>query len=183
MSAGAESSGLVEHLRRGWWIGVVGVLVASGMLAGCGKGSPNTTETTAPTLSWSVLNQETKQRQEVQGDGTMTAGPNDKYFVVFKANDEGGVKTLSLGGAAVWSCSKGGIGQKKTADYVTQSQTFHPDSNGQVDQYVFLSRTVSTGWGCQSGYQFGGGSANLQGSASNYAGKQAQATLKIVRSG
>jgi hypothetical protein len=164
-------------------IGFASALTAVVLLAGCGSGEPNTTETTPPALSWSVTNKETKERQDVQGSGSVSAGPQDSFLVVFKANDSGGVKTMSLGGSATWSCSSGEVGQTGIEDYAGQKQTLHPDSKGEVDQYAFMLTNVSTGWVCQGGFDFGGGFAALQGSAGNYSGREATATLKIVRKG
>ena len=103
-------------------IGVMGGLAACALLASCGKGSPDTADTTPPALSWSALNLETKERQEFQGNGNVTAEPNERYFVVFKANDSGGVKAMSLGGEASWICTMGEVGQKMFATYAERAR-------------------------------------------------------------
>jgi hypothetical protein len=59
----------------------------------------------------------------------------------------------------------------------------HRPVGGEVDQYAFMLTNVSTSWVCQGGFNFAGGFAALQGSAGNYSGKVAKATLKIVRNG
>ncbi len=134
-------------------------------------------------LSWSVTNRETHERQDIKGSGSVNAGPEDSFLIVFKANDSGGVRTMSLGGSATWSCSSGNVGQTGIEDYAGQQQTLHPDSKGEVEQYAFMLTTVSTDWICQGGFSFGGGSASLLGRAGNYSGKEATATLNIVRKG
>jgi hypothetical protein len=153
------------------------------LVAGCGsKVTPNTSEKTPPTLTWSVLNTSTKQRTDYPATAKVTWTQGDTYFIVFKANDPGGIKSISLSGEADWQCTSSDLGQNKDALYAPQSMTFQPSGNGTVDTYEFLSVNEDPGgWDCGSGFSFANGSASFDGQAANFGGISAQATLSIVR--
>ena len=164
-----------------WSAGLVAIGAAVAF-PGCDSGPQSTTETTPPTLTWSVLNQENNERQDLPADGTVNAGPNDHYLITFKANDDGGVEKIAFDGEAQWRCDAGNVAQNKHALYKPQSNTLHPDSNGQVEHYAFLLTTISpNGWDCQSGFNFAGGEATLNGSATNYSNRTATGKLSIKR--
>lgn len=163
--------------------GLSAAVIVLALAAGCGStAEPNTSENTAPTLTWSVLNNNTHQRTDYPATATITWTQGDSYFIVFKANDPGGVKSISLSGGEDWQCVSGDLGQDKEGDFAPESLTFHPSSNGQVNTYEFLTTEENPGgWDCDDGFSFGGGAASFEGQASNFANRSAQGTLTIAR--
>jgi hypothetical protein len=174
------------HGRTGIRAAVLGAgAIALALTAGCGPMvKPQTSEKGAPTLTWTVLDTNTGQSTTYYtARATITWSQGDQYFIVFKANDPGGIKSISLGGGEEWQCVGNNVAQTSTADEATQSVTFSPSSNGLVGTYQFLPTSSDPGlWTCNSGFSFDGGSAAFEGKAANFANKSATATLTIVRS-
>ena len=152
-------------------------------LSGCGPAvKPNPSEKGAPSLTWTVLNTNTRQITNYPAKAEITWAPGDQYFILFKATDSGGIKSMSLGGGSEWTCVASGLEQTAIGDGAQQSATFPPSPTGLVGSYEFLTANEDPSlWGCESGFSFDGGSAAYNGKASNFANKTAQGTLVIVR--
>ena len=160
-------------------------MAAAGVcLTACNESTPSAVEQSGPVLTWSVLNQNTRESQTFPAQGHIKAGREDHFFIVFKANDAGGIKSMKLGGGADWTCESGQIGQNSVADFASQTRSFHPNSKGQVEDYEFMVQNLDvSGWTCQSGFSFVSGGATLDGSATNYSNKVSTAALTIERVG
>jgi hypothetical protein len=172
--------------RASRWVALTVAIAAVGAcLTGCSESAPSSAETSGPVLTWSVFNSHTRETHTYPAHAVIYAGSEDEGFsVVFKANDAGGVKSITLGGGSNWQCVNGDVASQKVGDGVQRTSNFHANSNGQVEDYEFMVASVNVAaWDCQSGYTFGGGTYGLDGSASNYSSKVSNATLKIGRSG
>jgi hypothetical protein len=147
--------------------------------AGCGKVVKPTSDSTPPTLVWNVLNLDTNVQADHPGSPTINAKRGERYRVILKANDTGGVKSIKInptvgGGEMSWGCktSAGGenLGQNKDALLGPMSQDLAPDSDGKVLTSIFLIYELDFAMECQAGWSFTSGTAKLTGQASNYFG-------------
>jgi hypothetical protein len=158
-------------------------VIALALTAGCGPMvKPQTSEKGAPALTWSVLDSNTRQSTTYPANATITWSEGDQYFIVFKANDPGGIKSIELGGGGGWECLSGNQPQDYFHSEPNQSVTFQP-SNGLVGTYQFLPTSSDPAqWGCPSGFLFIRGTESFVGEAANFANMPATGVLTIVRS-
>ena len=177
---------ILTKTRHVKWVARVPTIVAFAVcVTACNESAPSSVEQSGPVLTWSVVNQHTHESHTYPAHAVIYAGSEDEGFsVVFKANDPGGVKSITLGGGSDWQCKSGQVATSAVGDGVSHTSNFHPNSNGQVEDYEFVIENVNvSAWTCQSGYSFAGGAYGLDGSATNYSNKVSSATLKIARSG
>ena len=156
-------------LPRQHWIPGLALLT---LLAnpGCRRVPKPSSDSTPPTLRWSVFNNETRTTQEIAGSGTVNAKQGESFRVTLFADDPQGIHEITLGSSTSWSCSSGDVGQNHGPSLdATDKQTLQPDSGGNVLTSIFLIRNANLGpFECQSGFKFGGGSVQLFGTGENY---------------
>ena len=83
------------------------VLIATWVFTGCPTGPVQTTNPTPPNTSWSILDQTTRQSQNLVpagSVGTVFITPGDNYMVVFQATSPSGIKSTSLSGKGSVIC-------------------------------------------------------------------------------
>jgi hypothetical protein len=94
---------------------------------------------------------------------------------VLKANNPGGVKSISVGGEISWLCTGQvdgrNLGQNTNNLLAPISQDLAPNPDGTVLTSIFLIQEMDFNLDCQAGFHFTSGSATLSGQASNYYGK------------
>jgi hypothetical protein len=159
---------------------------------GCTRTPPNTTEVTAPTLTWNVYNFSDSTSQDFKGDTWFKAALGTKYRVTLKANDAGGIQQITLGSSREWDCAssdylkKGGqTDHTAPINDSTDTQNLVPDSQGNVLTDLVLIRgiTIAQGpgqpWTCAGGLDFDCGVTNLSGSSTNFANHKAHASLNM----
>jgi hypothetical protein len=140
------------------------------LVAGCSKVTKPTSDSTPPTLRWHIINKADNSTQDISGSGTIAAHMGDFYVVTFFAEDQQGIHKISLSSNVFWQCASGDTAQNHGPSLgVTNSQTLQPDSQGNVLTSIFLIENADiSGFDCQSGYTFNGGSLAFSGQGENY---------------
>jgi len=145
-------------------------------------------DSTPPALVWNVYNYETGAQADHPGSPTLNAKRGEHYRIILKAKDSGGVSSIKINptigsGEMAWTCKAppGGenVAQSKTATLTGMTQNLAPDSNGEVLTSIFLIFELDFSMGCQSGWNFSAGHAQLTGRASNYFGGTTTEVLKF----
>lgn len=150
-------------------------------LSNCKTKKP-TSDSTAPVVTWSVINNSTGKKQEIVGDGKIDAKPGDSFKVSCIAEDPEGIHEITLGGDVQWTCRSGNIASTSGPSLeTTDKQTLNPDSNGEVLTKIFLIRDVKLGpFQCQPGMTFTGARTTLRGTGENYFNGVTKAQLDFV---
>ncbi len=170
----------MNKLRRQFLL-VVSVLLLLLTSLGCEKVPMPTSDSTPPTLKWSVI-PESGPTQQITGSGTITALAGETYTVTLTAEDPQGIHEITLGSSTFWQCISGDIGQNHGPSLdASDVQTLQPDSDGNVLTSIFLIRDVNFGpFNCQSGYTLTGASVTLFGKGENYFGGITEGTLQFT---
>lgn len=157
------------------------VLATALSFSNCKTKKP-TSDSTPPTVKWSILHKPSNQQQEIVGNGAVNQKPDETLTITCIAVDPEGIHEIKLGGGGAFSCANGNIGQTTNIDQITDVQTLSPDSAGNVLTQIFLIRDVDlNAWKCQPGFTFSGGSLTLVGTGENYFNGKTTAQLKINR--
>lgn len=172
---------MLRPITRLWFLGLIVSLLAVCALTACTKTTPNTIETTAPTLTWKVLDRATNDTRTYTGNASVTVTQGTTYTVTLVAADDGGVHQITLGSSSEWTCQDGEVASTSGPSLdKTDVQNLNPDSNNQALTSIFLIRDASLGpYTCQSGYHLTGANETLYGTSTNYANHKAQATLTL----
>jgi len=152
------------------------------VLVACGSKVPMpTSDSTPPTLTWTVLNQTTKVSVNVSPGGSVHAKGTDSLFITLKAQDPEGVAYIELGGGYLKACvGSDGTGTNSQGLFASQSQTFGPDSNNQVSTLAFATKTVQADTTCSGGDQWNSTLVTLNGVARNFFSGKSRGTLSIT---
>jgi hypothetical protein len=169
----------MRQVSRRWWFSFLSIgLVLVGCLTACASNPPNTGETTPPTLTWKVLNEDTKTIQ------TFTATPGTQYSVTLLVDDPGGVRQLTFDSASAWTCTASDAQQQHgPSDDVTYMENFSPDSQGNVQThqfYVVLFTPDLAKFSCQSGWTLSNAMEGFSGTGTNFSNKKAQSGLDFL---
>lgn len=172
---------MLQSFMRFCFFGFLASLLVLCVLTACATTTPNMTETTAPMLTWKVLNRDTNDTQTYTGNASITVKQGTTYTVTLVADDSGGVQQITLGSSSQWLCRDGEVASASGPSLdKTDIQNLHPDSNNQVLTSIFLIRDASLASDtCQSGYTLSSASESLFGTSTNYANHQAKATLTL----
>ena len=161
------------------WLNLIAILFLL-FAVGCSPQIPKpTSDSTPPTLRWSVLNKADNSTQNISGSGTVTAHIGAFYVVTFFAEDPQGIHKINLAANKSWQCTSGDTAQNHGPSIGnTDSNTLQPDSQGNVVTSAFLIQNADIGpFDCQSGYTFNGGGLTFSGGGENYFNGTTQATL------
>jgi hypothetical protein len=168
---------------------VIGVfaLIATLLNVGCsGKTSPNTTESTAPTLTWNVYNLNNSSSQDLNSNATINPWGNSAVRVTLKANDGGGVEQITLTDTRQWGCAASlkpsplWKNQNGPFNDPTTTQNLPLDTNGMAVTSAFLiTQPENPPWSCAPGVLSGPATTTFSGTSTNYANHQATATLTL----
>jgi len=116
-----------------------------GLLVSCSTGPVLTKNPTPPSVSWVLYDQTTGKNQTLVPAGTsLTAfiSPGDNYDVTVKAQETGGIQTISLSatGAAICNGNHGAYTESHQFNYsiANQTATFPVMANQQVYTEAFL---------------------------------------------
>jgi len=136
----------------------------------------------APAISWIVQVVDTGASTTINGSGSVTAPRGSQVRVFIHAKSPSGVKTVTDGTFvdATWTCVSSGSlaqGMDATLAGATQSQT--PNAQNQVDEDLVLFQVFSTGFDCNPGFKYSGGSIDIDAKATNFANKSTTASLSI----
>lgn len=153
---------------RQLWLIPAAVLVML-MMQGCDKTSAPTSDSTPPTLKWTVIRPDTPN-QTINGSGNITAQPGDSFDVTLTAEDPQGIHEISLAATTSWTCSAGDVAQTSGPSLGSPTvQTLSPDSEGNVLTSIFLIEDVNFGpFNCPAGYTLIGATITLLGTGENY---------------
>ena len=158
------------------------LLVAALLLSSCNgcKTTPDTNDTTPPTIDWTVANKTSGTETKVNGGGSVTVKHGDELTVTGCVNDPGGVKEIKSSSNFGYSCSGGGIGQSVGPSLgVVETTPLGLDENGKAwSRYCRIS-ALSTNFSCSQGLSFSSGSYSMNLEGKNFAGLTASATLGI----
>jgi outer membrane biogenesis lipoprotein LolB len=94
---------MLRSIKHLWLLGLVASLLIVCALTACTTTIPNTTEKTAPSLTWKVLNRDTNTIQTYTGNASMTVTQGTDYVVTLVAEDTGGVRQITLGSSSKWT--------------------------------------------------------------------------------
>jgi hypothetical protein len=159
--------------------------------AGCAdlKVKKPASDSTPPGLVWNVYNHDTGAQADHPGSPTLNAKLGERYRIILKAADQGGVKSIQFNpnpgsGEIAWVCKpilSGGenIAQKKNATLKKMTQNLAPDANGYVLTSIFLIFELNFSLECQPGLIASDGTATLTGRASNYFGGVTTEVIKF----
>lgn len=138
------------------------------MLSGCDKVTMPTSDSTPPTVSWSVQ-KNGGSSQNLPAISTINAAKGDKFSVTLMLKDSEGMKNITLGSSGSYACSSGNFSENKSFSGATDAQNLGPDSNGKVLTKIILTHDFDTAsLSCDSGSSFTGGSYVFNGSGENY---------------
>ncbi|HEX7905585.1 MAG TPA: hypothetical protein VF487_17055 [Chitinophagaceae bacterium] len=156
---------------------IISILLSS--CAGC-KTTPNTNDTTPPTIDWTVQNKTSGVETKVNGNGSVSVKRGDELTVTGCVNDDGGVKELKSSSNFGYSCSANGIGQNVGPSLgVVETIPLGLDANGKAwSRYCKIS-ALTTNFNCSQGFNYSGGSYSLHLDGKNFANLTATATLVI----
>lgn len=167
---------------RHTWFGFALAGAATVALTGCAQTMVNSgPSSVAPAISWTVQVLDTSDTKNVSGSGTITV-PRGTMRVYIHAKSPSGVKTVTDGQFidAGFSCISGDVGQSVTATFAGGTQSQSPNAQNKVDEDLVLFQVFGTGYTCQQGFDYQGGSMAINAKATNFGGKQTSATLKII---
>ena len=154
-------------------------------LAGCGttKVDLPSSDSTPPTLKWSVLNDKTGERIEYTQNTTIAAKWGDSFTVTLIATDPQGVKKIQTKLEGGWSCrpvlSNENVESASSLTTIPSIQSLSPDKDGKVLTSIFMIDNVGLGFKCQKGWVLKSGALQLNGQALNYFGGTASSSLKF----
>lgn len=158
---------------------VTGLCLVSG--SGC-KTTPDPTDTTPPTIEFTVHNLTTGVKNTYPGGGTITvhAASGDNLFVAGCATDKGGIKTITTTGNSAWSCQSGEITQQVGPGLaVLQKQELGLDKNGEAWSHYCTLQNVTLSYGCAGGFSLVEGYWVTSLTAENFAGLTASGSLTV----
>ncbi len=161
------------------WLNLIAIMFLL-FAVGCSPQIPKpSSDSTPPTLRWSVLNKADNSTQSISGSGTIAAHIGDFYVVTFFAEDPQGIHKINLAANTFWQCAGGDAAQNHGPSLgATQSNTLQPDSQGNVVTSTFLIQNADiSSFDCQSGFTFNGGNMTFSGGGENYFNGTTQATL------
>lgn len=159
----------MNQYRRPLLMFFVSVLV--GPLAGCAcpKVKKPASDSTPPTISWTVRNESTNTSQTLSGDASLQVKKGDHYVVTMTAADSGGVNEATLAGEVSWSCRQGSVASNAGPGLESPQTEKHDEwPSEEVCSEIKLSRDQKLDFQCQSGYQFQGGLVRLTGTGKNF---------------
>ena len=166
----------LPHLLK--LFGLLSVCVVVGN--GC-KTTPNYSDTTPPTIDWTVANLTKGAETKVTGSGSVHAKHGDQLRVTACVNDDGGVKELTSSSTFAYSCSGGGIGQNTGPSLgAIETTPLGLDANGEAWSRYCRIYTIGLDFHCSSGLNFNSGSYSFNLSGKNFSGLSASATLGII---
>jgi hypothetical protein len=157
------------------------VLAAALALTACDKVPKPTSDSTPPTLHWSVHNADTGDTTELDGTAHIDAKVGHHFTITFKANDPEGVHEVTMGISTGFTCKSGSLVQSAGPGLAPeQKQTLNPDADNKVLTSGFLIGNVTTGpENCSPGFTFASYQASITGTGSNYFSGTTTATLTI----
>ena len=139
-------------------------------LSNCKTPKPSS-DSTPPTVKWTVLNKANNEQKEITGDGKIDAKQGNTFKVTCIAEDSGGVHEISLSDEVQWTCkSAGSLASTSGPSLGTpEKQTLNPDSNGDVLTTIFINRDETLGpYACQSNWNLSSATLTLSCSGENY---------------
>ena len=158
------------------------LLIAAVLLSSCKgcKTTPDTNDTTPPTIDWTVMNKTSGVETKVNGSGSVSVKRGDDLSVTGCVNDQGGVKEIKSSSNFGYSCSAAGIGQNVGPSLgVVETTPLGLDADGKAwSRYCRIS-ALSTNFSCSQGFNFNSGSYSLHLEGKNFANLSANATLVI----
>jgi hypothetical protein len=160
-------------------VGLFALLV----VGGCGPWvAKPSSDSTPPSLSWSVLNKSTNEQKVISGSGTIHFGLGSQYFVVLHAKDPQGVYSTSLGSSVGWTCVGNGVSQGSGPSLaVLNTQISQPNSDGKVPTEAVNATNGSMGpFDCQAGYTLSGATLTFFGEGQNYFNGVTKGQLVLV---
>ena len=161
-------------------VAVIAVAAVVVLLTGCDKVDKPTSDSSAPSLQWTVLDETTKQSTTIAGQGDFPGVRGRSYNVTLKAIDAQGIHEIRLGSSTAWGCKSGNLGQSHGPSLDTEDvQVLNPDADGKVLTEIFLLRSTSAIFDCSSGFTFSGGTTSMFGTGKNYFNGVTKGTLKI----
>lgn len=157
-------------------------LVAVCGLTACGMTTPNTTETTAPTLTWMVQEDNNSPATYI-GNATISANPGTSFIITLIAGDPGGVQHITLNSTNQLTCANGNTVQSygPEQDMPTATLHSHPNRNNQVPTSLEWPHHFSLpdSSDCSAGYTPTAACESLVGTGTNYANRTVQATFRV----
>jgi len=153
-----------------------------GALQACDLVPKPTADSTAPNISWSVLNENTNEERDFVDSQSFNAAQGESYTITLIVEDPEGVHKVSLVSSFTFSCASGNLVQQIGPSLgAPETQTFQPNNRGEVLTNVPLTRNVEVGpFDCQEGWTFKGGEITLSGSGENYFSGITRAELVIA---
>ena len=157
------------------------LLVASlVLLLGCEgcKTKPNPSDTTPPTIDFTVLDRTTGTSTPLAGGGTVHVAFGDDLLITACANDHGGVKSITTSSNESFGCLLGDVAEASGPGLaVQQTQKLGLDEDGNAWRRYCVLRDAKLAFPCQKGYIFTGGSYVMSLSARNFANLQGSGSL------
>lgn len=156
-------------------------LAAGLLLVACVSRVPMpTSDSTPPSLTWTVLNQTTNVSVNVASGGSVQARGGETLLVTLKASDPEGVGYIELGGGYVKACvNSDGTGSTGQGLLATQSHALGPDANNTVATSALEILSVQADTAC-SGGQWDSTRVTLHGLARNFFSVQTPGNLSIT---
>ena len=136
-------------------------------------------DSTPPSLTWTIQNETTGDSTTISGSGTINATANDTFRIFLKADDPQGVGSIALSGGYVTSCQAGGAASNASAAFGAQSEASTPDASGHVPASMFLIQNVAGDTTCPGGTSWQSTTVTLHGVGRNLFSGSTEGSLSI----
>lgn len=151
------------------------------VLIACDKVPMPTSDSTPPSLTWTVKNQTANTSSTISGSGRVTAQGKDTLYITLRANDPEGVSYIVLSGGYQKYCTgSDSTAQTGQGDFATQLHSLSPDASNQVSTAAIETMTLKADTVCSSGYTWDSTLVTLHGLARNYFSGETRGSLSIT---
>jgi hypothetical protein len=96
------------------------------------------------------------------------------------ADDNRGVKRITLSGGGTYTCSNGNLSDAKNMDLATQERLYEPDRDNYVFSRVSIQIDQTYNWTCDTDWIYVEGSMTFLGEAENYYNGIARSNLTLI---
>jgi hypothetical protein len=157
------------------------ILLALTLIAGCTTTKP-ASDSTPPTLTWTVVNLGTNETQTFKKSGQIFTPVGGEYRITLTAKDDGGVHKLEWHATTDFTCSQADSTSMINDVGVSfnAADTYEPNAANEVLSAVpFIRNVTLIGTTCPPGTPFDGGNTAILASTENYFAGKTKGVLNI----